>query len=373
MTMFLRPNPSSGVPVYRQLMDQVRDALGTGALRPGDPLPGIRPLAEQLVINPNVVARAYRELEQDRTISVRDGVATGLAAGARFETSSRTAFHYKSSGELAAENSRLEAMIAVEVARRVEGNRELDRAREVQERLFPQSCPPVAGLDYAGTCRPAGRVGGDYYDFIPIGETGLGIAIGDVSGKGISAALLMATLRTYLHVHTRRRVGDLAEMMASLNRHVYESSSANRYATFFYGQYESSTRVLEYVNAGHNPPVILRASGDGHTVLRLDVGGPAVGLLPACSYVAQRVTLEEGDVLVLFTDGICEAMNAAGDEWGEECLTQVVRANRSLAAGQLVDRVMAGSDGFVGGAPQYDDMTLITARVIARESSTGAS
>jgi sigma-B regulation protein RsbU (phosphoserine phosphatase) len=373
MAMFLRPNPSSGVPVYRQLVQQVRDAVGSGALRPGDPLPGIRPLAEQLVINPNVVARAYRELEQDQVIGVGQGKSAGLAVTRSVDTRSRVPVHEPSARDLAIENRRLTAQIAAEVAGRVERNRELERAQEVQERLFPQSCPPIAGFDYAGVCRPAGRVGGDYYDFIRLSATELGIAIGDVSGKGISAALLMATLRTYLHVQTRRRVTDLADMMASLNRLVYESSAANRYATFFYAQYDASTHVLEYVNAGHQPPFVFRASRDGREVLRLDVGGPAVGLMPDGSYVAQRVTLDEGDVLLLFTDGISEAMNAAGEEWGDERLMQVTQANRSLPARQLIDRIIGASGDFVAGAAQYDDMTLITATVTARDGCRLAS
>ena len=368
-----RTNPSSGVPVYLQLMEQVKDALETGAIRPGDPVPGIRPLAEELVINPGAVAKAYRELEQERVITLRRGGAAGLALMYEFAEPSCTAVPRRSSRELALENRRLTAQIAAEVANRVERNRELDHAREVQQRLFPQACPPIAGLDYAGACRPALGVGGDYYDFIRLSETELGIAIGDVSGKGIPAALLMATLRAYLHGQTRHRVADLAEVMVNLNRLVYESSAANRYATFFYAQYDSSTRLLEYVNAGHNPPLIFGTRGRRRAVLRLDTSGPVIGLMPECSYVQQRVTLDEGDVLVLFTDGISEAMNAAGDEWGEERLTQVVEANRALPARELLDHIMRTSDEFVAGAAQYDDMTLITARVIGRDGCRAVS
>jgi len=356
MTMLLRPNPSSGVPVYLQLMEQVKDALATGALRPGEPLPGIRPLAEELVINPNTVARAYRALEDEGVITPlhRAGVITPLHS-----------FHQQSPRELALENSRLTAQIAAEVASRVERTRELELAREVQERLFPQADPPIAGLDYAGACRPALGVGGDYYDFIRLSGTELGIAIGDVSGKGIPAALLMATLRAYVHGQTLNGVRDLADVMVNLNRLVYESSSANRYATFFYAQYEASTRVLRYVNAGHNPPLIFRARGDRHDVLRLETGGPVIGLMPGCSYQEGSVTLEAGDVLVLFTDGISEAMNPGGEEWGEDRLTQAIRLNRAVPARELIARIMRGADEFVAGAAQYDDMTLITARVIA--------
>jgi sigma-B regulation protein RsbU (phosphoserine phosphatase) len=290
-----------------------------------------------------------------------------------FVERSRTSARPRSSRELALENSRLTAQIAAEVANRAERTRELECAREVQERLFPQTCPPIAGLDYAGACRPALGVGGDYYDFIRLSGTELGIAIGDVSGKGIPAALLMATLRAYLHGQTLHRVTDLAEVMVTLNRLVYESSSANRYATFFYAQYDASTRVLEYVNAGHNPPLIVRTRGDRHDILRLEAGGPVIGLMQDCAYRQERVTLEEGDVLVLFTDGIIEAMNAAGEEWGEERLTQVVESNRALPARELIDHITRTSDEFVAGAAQYDDMTLITGRVVARRDGRALS
>jgi sigma-B regulation protein RsbU (phosphoserine phosphatase) len=367
MTMLLRPNPSSGVPVYLQLVEQVKDALATGAFRPGEPLPGIHPLAEELVINPNTVARAYRALEHEGVIALRHPAGAEVALMTERAERSRIAIHPRSSRELALENSRLTAQIAAEVADRVERARELELAREVQERLLPQAYPPIAGLDYAGACRPALGVGGDYYDFIRLSGTGLGIAIGDVSGKGMPAALLMATLRAYLHGQTLSGMTNLADVMASLNRLVYESSAANRYATFFYAQYEATTRRLEYVNAGHNPPVIVRArsGSDRPEIIRLETGGPVIGLMPDCSYGQGSVTLEEGDVLVLFTDGITEAMNRAGDEWGEDRLMQVISANRALPARDLIDRITRASDEFVAGAAQYDDMTLITARVIA--------
>jgi len=319
------------------------------------------------------VAKAYRALEQERVITLRHGAATGLAFTHEFAERSRTAVPRQSSRQLALENSRLTAQIAAEVANRVERNRQLDLAREVQQRLFPQAYPPIAGLDYAGVCRPALGVGGDYYDFIRLSDSEVGIAIGDVSGKGIPAALLMATLRAYLHGQTRHRVTDLAELMVNLNRLVYECSAANRYATFFYAQYDSSTRLLEYVNAGHNPPLIFGTRSDRHDVLRLDTSGPVIGLMPECFYVQQRVTLDEGDVLVLFTDGISEAMNAAGEEWGEERLTQAIGANRALPARALIDHIMRTSDTFVAGAAQYDDMTLITARVIGRDGCRAVS
>lgn len=263
---------------------------------------------------------------------------------------------------LALENSRLTAEIAAEVAQREKANRELEIAREVQERLFPQECPPIAGLDYAGACRPALGVGGDYYDFIRRSDSELGVAIGDVSGKGIPAALLMATLRAYLRGQTIGGESDLAGMMANLNALVFESSAANRYATFFYGHYDASARVLHYVNGGHNPPLVLRRSGD--EIVHLATGGPVIGLLEDCRYEQGSIALEPGDVLVAFTDGITEAMNAADEEWGEERLVEVLLPHRMLPPRQLIDRLMRAADEFVDAAPQHDDMTLVVMRLV---------
>ncbi|HKE84039.1 MAG TPA: PP2C family protein-serine/threonine phosphatase [Vicinamibacterales bacterium] len=167
-----------------------------------------------------------------------------------------------------------------------------------------------AGLDYAGSCRPALDVGGDYYDFIALSKTELGIAIGDVSGKGIPAALLMATLRAFLRGQTMQRQSDLTAVMANLNQLVYDSSTSNRYATFFYGELDTSSRVLTYVNGGHNPPLLFRHCDGGRDVVRLDAGGPVIGLMEDCFYQQGRVTLDTGDVLVAYTDGISEALKA---------------------------------------------------------------
>jgi phosphoserine phosphatase RsbU/P len=265
---------------------------------------------------------------------------------------------------LALENGRLTQAIAAEVAVREKHKRELEIAHEVQERLFPQEYPPVAGLDYAGACRPALGVGGDYYDFILLSKTELGIAIGDVSGKGISAALLMATLRAYLRGQTLQRNADLTAVMANLNKLVYESSEAHRYATFFYAEFDAASRTLNYVNAGHNPPMLFRQGNGSREVARLETGGSVVGLMEDGVYQQGRVVLELGDMFVAFTDGISEAMNSADEEWGEQRLMNAVLANGRVSARELIQRLMVSADAFVAGAPQHDDMTFSIVRAI---------
>ena len=150
--------------------------------------------------------------------------------------------------------------------------------------LFPQKLPPIDGLDYAGHCRPALGVGGDYYDFLALPEGKLGLAIGDVSGKGIAAALMMASLQASLRSEATRAPQNLGAAVASINRLVFEASSSNRYATFFYGQYDPATGQLDYVNAGHNPPMLFHRSDGGARLTRLEPGGTVVGLLEDATY-----------------------------------------------------------------------------------------
>jgi sigma-B regulation protein RsbU (phosphoserine phosphatase) len=265
---------------------------------------------------------------------------------------------------LALENSQLTARVASEIAQRERMNREVEIAREVQERLFPQDLPPVEGLDYFGACRPALGVGGDYYDFLALPGGNFGIAVGDVSGKGISAALLMASLQAYLRGQAIGGTNDLADLMGNVNRLVYDASAENRYATFFYSQYEPKSRVLSYVNAGHNPPMIFRKKDDDWEVLRLEAGGCVVGLLPNFPYTQSEIKLEPGDMLVGFTDGISEAMNPAEEEWGEEKMMEAVKSSWGMTATELLWTLVAEADKFAAGAKQHDDMTLIVVRAV---------
>jgi sigma-B regulation protein RsbU (phosphoserine phosphatase) len=280
---------------------------------------------------------------------------------------------------LALENANLMRTIADEVAQRERLNREVEIAREVQERLFPQKLPEIGGLDYCGHCRPALGVGGDYYDFLALPAGHLGIAIGDVSGKGIAAALMMASLQASLRGEATRAPENLAVVVANINRLVYEASAAHRYATFFYGQYNPATREFQYVNAGHNPPMLFHSCDGKCQVSRLEVGGTVVGLLESFPYQQGKVTLAPCDILVAFTDGISEAMNQADEEWGEKNLVETIENNSKLPPAELLQQILKAADAFAGGAKQHDDMTLVVLRVLqdgqghAAQTSSGRS
>ena len=261
---------------------------------------------------------------------------------------------------LALENSRLSEAIAAEVAERELLNREIEIAREVQQRLFPQNMPDVATIEYAGYCRPARGVGGDYYDFLALAGGKLGLVIGDVSGKGVPAALLMASLQASVRGQSQAGAGNIAELTANVNRLVCDASPENRYATFFYSQFDPATRTMIYTNGGHNNPILLR----GSEVIRLEEGGPPVGLFRFSRYTQGEIQLEPGDLLVLFTDGISEAENPAEEEWGEDALIETARQHRGLLPSEAISRILEAADQFANGAQQHDDMTLVVARVL---------
>jgi phosphoserine phosphatase RsbU/P len=265
---------------------------------------------------------------------------------------------------LALENAELLQNLTTEITQRERISREIEIAREVQERLFPQSYPKVAGVDLAGYCRPAQAVGGDYYDFFVLNDGRLALALGDISGKGISAALLMASLRASLRGIASLQQSDLASLIRHVNNLVYESSTTNRYATFFYAEYDPATSLLTFVNAGHNPPYILRAG----QVIPLDATGTVIGLLPDAEYTQASIPMHAGDVLLAFTDGISEAMNHEDEEWGEDRM--IATAQQLLnqpdcthSAQQLLDCILTAADKFTSGAPQHDDMTLLVCAV----------
>lgn len=257
---------------------------------------------------------------------------------------------------LALENARLTEAVAHEAAQRERMHRELEIAREVQETLYPRPVAMPAGLVYGGRCRPAQSVGGDYYDFFEIPGGEYGVAIGDISGKGIPAALLMASLQASLRGLTYAGSPQLAPMMANLNKLIHASSPSNKYATFFYGQYDPTARRMIYVNGGHCEPMVFRANG---AIERLAEGGAPIGLFGPAKYTQAEVEMAPGDLLVAFTDGISESMNAADEEFAEDRLIEVVRDAGPVSPDELIDRIFAACDGFAAGAPQHDDMTVV--------------
>jgi len=175
---------------------------------------------------------------------------------------------------------------------------------------------------------------------------------------------MMATLQASLRGEVLRGSSDLGQMIGMVNHLVFEASTANRYATFFYAEYEPGGRTLTYVNAGHNPPMLFRKDESGFKVLRLEVGGTVIGLLERFPFQQASVTLAPGDLLVLYTDGVSETMNPQDEEWGEARMLEALERGYGLGAQQTLEYTMAAADEFASGAPQHDDMTLVVLRVL---------
>lgn len=261
---------------------------------------------------------------------------------------------------LALENSMLTAEVAQELAVREQLSREMSIAREVQQRLFPHKLPAVQGVDYAGSCRPAQSVGGDYYDFIELDDGKIAFAVGDVSGKGMPAALLMSALQASVRGQAMNDISDLRIFMRNVNRLIYDMSPKSHFATLFYAIYDPSSKLLRYSNGGHNRPMLLQASGNLRT---LETSGPGVGMSRGSTYKQSEVQLFNGDLLVAFTDGFTEAMNASNDEFGDERFAEAIREGASLRADAIRQHLISATDRFIDGAAQHDDMTLIVWKV----------
>lgn len=267
---------------------------------------------------------------------------------------------------------------------------ELAIAQEVQALLFPRDITEIESLEVHGICKPARTVSGDYYDFLPIGPEKLGLAVGDISGKGISAALLMATVHAFVRAYTLvehipalatpaavgaavsgpqagtmitgigRENGDLppGTLLSMLNSQLYRSTPTEKYATMFLGFYDERSRKLNYSNAGHLPPLVIGTDG---SVQKLETGGLVVGLFGDVAYPDDSIEMRPGDIFVAYSDGITEPENEFG-EFGEDRLISLIVENRHLPLARITDVIIAAVTDWIGGGEQPDDMTLVLAR-----------
>ncbi len=239
--------------------------------------------------------------------------------------------------------------------------RDLEQAAEIQQGFLPAVAPSVHGLDVAGHNAPCRTVGGDYYDFIPYGTSRISMVLGDVSGKGMPASLLMMGLQARVQVLIEEPKS-LADVMTRLNRITSANCPSNRFITFFFCILDGDTGELTFCNAGHNPPLIVRADG---SYQQLEGGGPVLGILPFIEYQEYHENLAEGDALVIYSDGVTEANNPTGDEFEIEGLAAAVIENRHLSAPAIVSRINQALTAYTAGAPPSDDITVIVARRVA--------
>lgn len=237
---------------------------------------------------------------------------------------------------------------------------EVEIARGVQQQLFPQTIPQLPGLELAAICRPARSVSGDYYDFIPLGPNRVGIFLADISGKGIFAALLMASLQAALR-STAAIEGHAgtAEIVSVLNKHLFRNTSDDRYATLFYAIYDSKAKTLTYTNGGHLAPIFM----NNGSIQTLEAGGTVVGLFEEAQYTECTVPVRPGTLLVVFSDGLTEPESVYGEEFGIKRVNAEVLRQRDANAARIAENLVAAAEQWAGTAEQADDMTVVVARM----------
>jgi len=247
-------------------------------------------------------------------------------------------------------------------AERLEAERraaqELEIAKQVQARLFPQRQPPIATLEYEGICIQARQVGGDYYDFLDLGHGRFGLVLGDISGKGIAAALLMANLQANLRSQCAVALDDPARLLQSVNQVFFENTTESAYATLLFAEYDDATRKLRYANCGHLAGLLLRHD---NRIERLASTATVLGIFRDWECGIEERVLASGDMLALYTDGITESFNQAGDDFGERRLIDTLRSNRDRSPCEVIAAVVAEVQRFNPGE-QQDDITLIVAK-----------
>ncbi|MBZ5583250.1 MAG: SpoIIE family protein phosphatase [Acidobacteriia bacterium] len=252
------------------------------------------------------------------------------------------------------ENARL---AEIEAADRIM-QRELTQAAEIQRRTLPDTAPQMPGLEVAGYNAACRTVGGDYYDFFPYPDARVGLALGDVSGKGMPASLMAMALHARVQVLAEEPL-DLGAFMTRLNKSTCVKCPSNRFITFFFCVLDGGTGALSFASAGHNPPVVVRAGGQAQT---LEGGGPPLGILPLAPYCEMKARLDPGDVLAIYSDGVTEANDVDQQEFGEERLIEVLRQHRGESAESILKAVNDAVAAFAAGAPQADDITLVVAK-----------
>ncbi len=239
--------------------------------------------------------------------------------------------------------------------------KELSLAAQIQKDFLPRETPKCRGFDISGYMTPCYQVGGDYYDYIPIGSDRLGVTIADVSGKGVSASLLMASLRASLHSEVHMHY-DIETMAAKLNDFIHRSSSINSFITFFFCELNMKSGELKFINAGHNPPIVMDKKGK---ITRLESSGLCLGMFPDVEYKARSIAMNLGDTALLFTDGITESRNKENKEFEEEKLIKLLKKNSKLSSQELIKEIQDEVEVFTAGTEQMDDMTVVAIKKIS--------
>jgi len=336
----------SGEEALRLLRQRAFEAIITDQRMPG--LSGVELLRESLGSNPNairVILTGYTEVD-DLMGAINDGQVHRYITKPWDPFSlRRTVLQDLDHARLKRENHALTEQLRI--------------AAEVQSQLFPKTNPEVLGLEYLGVCRLARSVGGDYYDFLQFQPEKLWIAVGDICGKGISAALLMANLQALVRSQAPIHGEDLVSLVDSLNLQLLDASDGSKFATLFYGLFDRDSRVLRYVNAGHCPPVVVSDAG----WRTLGATGTVVGAFPGVRFGQAEANLADGDLLAIYTDGVTEAESSEFEQFGEDRLLELLCRNRFLPLKDLAELILKAVSAHTGESAQQDDQALVLARV----------
>jgi serine phosphatase RsbU (regulator of sigma subunit) len=284
----------------------------------------------------------------------------------RFEDIDQNSFALVSFDEMsqAVEEQRRAAAEKLESERR--SAHELEIARQVQARLFPQTLPSVTNLDYAGLCLQAHHVGGDYYDFLNLGRDRLGLVLGDISGKGIAGALLMANLQANLRSQCAIALDEPERLLQSVNTLFFDNTPDNAYATLFFAEYDAQTQRMRYANCGHLSALLLRSND---SLVKLDSTCTVLGLFKEWNCLITECRLNSGDTLAIYTDGITESFNSAKEEFGEQGLIAALRRHRALPSQDLLAAIANEVRQFSPGE-QFDDITLIVLKCVGQQQQS---
>jgi sigma-B regulation protein RsbU (phosphoserine phosphatase) len=231
-------------------------------------------------------------------------------------------------------------------------------AAQIQKKLLPKANPVIEGYDIAGMSVPAFNVGGDYYDFIPVNDSLIALCLGDISGKGMPAALLMSNLQAAVRGQISAE-NTPKKYVAKVNTQLYNSTETNKFATFFFSILNPEDNEISFTNAGHDPPMLISKDNE---IRKLTSGGPVIGFIENIVYLEEKITLNAGDVLVVYTDGITEAMNEDEEEFGEERLQELLLELRTRSASEIISVIIDNVTEHSGEVPQSDDITMIVVR-----------
>jgi serine phosphatase RsbU (regulator of sigma subunit) len=356
----LNLSDAPGIPYHRQIVEQVARSIRSGDLAPDSSLPSVREMASRLLVSRTAVRQAYADLEAaglivrnpDRRVHVATDAAAASREMALDQGSSLLSHAVARARGLGLTGGDVDAVEAERLAWEVE------MAAGIQRRLLPGSDPVIDGYDIAGLSLPCREIGGDLYDFVPCADRTLALAIADVTGKGVPASLMVSTL----HASIRLLIDDgrpLTEVVGRANRQFHSSSPENRFAGLFLARLDVPTGRVVSVNAGQDPPILLRREGRAETLTR---GGLLVGCLPDASYESEATSLEPGDLLLASTDGITETLSGEGEQYGLRRLVDHVRRNRELPAGELARSLITAVEQFSDGSPATDDRTVVVVK-----------